>query len=243
MPARHRDSGAGAGSGIVTGMQVTPRVLVLNNAVMPQVYTPFDHWRAHFPPEVPMVEVRLGQPLPPVREFTHLLLTGSEASIVEPDPWVGEQMEYVRLAAAAGRRILGSCHGHQLIAAALGGSVGRAAKPELGWIELEVLGSPAMFAGAVRPVWSFVAHFDEVTTVPPGCVATARSAHCAIHGFAHQDLPIWGVQAHPEITVPAGEELLARFAGVDPRVPGAEISRPPRDSGWIRQLVAGFLAL
>ncbi len=224
-------------------MQVTPRVLVLNNAVMPEVYTPFDHWRSHFPAEVSLAEVRLGTPLPPLDAFTHLLLTGSEASIVEPDPWVGEQMAYVRQAAAAGKRILGSCHGHQLIAAALGGGVGRAATPELGWIELEVLGSPAMFAGAVQPVWTFAAHFDEVTTLPPGCVATARSAHCAIHGFAHQELPIWGVQAHPEITVARGEELLARLAGVDRRVRRAPVCRPPRDSGWIRQLVTGFLAL
>lgn len=190
-----------------------------------------------------MTEVRLGRSLPPLAGFSHLILTGSEASIVEPDAWVAEQQAYVRAAAAAGLRILGSCHGHQLVAGAFGGRVGRAAVPELGWIEVEVLGDPLMFAGALRPVWTFAAHFDEVTALPPGFVATARSPHCAIHGFAHEKLPIWGIQPHPEIDVASGERLLADFTHLDPRVLGAAISRPPRDSGWIRQLVANFLEL
>lgn len=224
-------------------MRAKPRVLVLNNAIMPKIYRPFDHWRKWFPAGVALTEVRLGQALPRDLDFTHLLLTGSEASIVKPDPWVDEQMALVREAAARGVPVLGSCHGHQLIAAALGGEVAKAAVPELGWIEVEVLGSPAMFAGAARPVWACVSHFDEVTALPPGFVTTARSPHCAIHGFAHEELPIWGIQAHPEIDVADGEELLAEFAAVDERVLGAPIHRPPRDSGWVRQLVDHFLAL
>ncbi len=222
-------------------MARNPHVVVLNNAIWPEIYKPFEHWRAWIPDTVPMTEVRLGQPLPPLARFTHLILTGSEASIVKPDPWVEAQMAYVRAAVAAGVRLLGSCHGHQLMAKALGGQVGRAAVPELGWIELEVEGEPAMFAGAARPVWTFVSHFDEVTALPPGFVVTARSPHCAIHGFAHRELPIWGVQAHPEITVAEGEKLLKDFATVDPRLRGVPVHRPPRDSGWIRQLVAAFL--
>lgn len=224
-------------------MAVRPHVLVLNNAIWPDLYKPFEHWRRWFPPDVPMTEVRLGRALPPLAGVTHLIVSGSEASIVNPDPWVDEQMAYVRAAVAAGVRVLGSCHGHQLIAAAFGGGVGRAPVPELGWIELEVLGEPGMFAGAGRPVWTFALHFDEVTTLPPGFVVTARSRDCAIHGFAHESLPIWGVQAHPEIDVATGEASLADLAAVDPRMLGVRLHRPPRDSGWIRQLVAAFLQL
>lgn len=218
------------------------RILVLDNAIFPQAYTPFDHWRKFVPGDVPMVRVTCDQPLPEIDGFTHLIVSGSEASITNPDPWVAPQMEYARRAAERGVAVLGSCHGHQLLAEAFGGEAGRAVEAEMGWIEIEA-DDDAIFAGAGRPVWAFVSHFDEVKKLPPGFVNVARSPRCAIHAFHHETLPVWGVQAHPEIDIPCGEQILLDFAKLDPRIGEVEIDRPPRDSGWIDPLVQAFLSL
>ncbi len=222
-------------------MPPTPRILVLDNAIYPEAYQPFDHWQAAFSDAAELVRVTLADPRPSLDGFTHMVVSGSEASILDDDPWVPPQMALIAEAASRRLPVLGSCHGHQMIARALGGEVGRAAEPELGWIPVEVDRSAAMFAGMNTPAWIFVSHFDEVVSLPREFQVTARSPRCAIHAFSHSERPVWGVQSHPEIGIAEGEELLGRFAALDPRVATAAIHRPAKDTGLLRHLVAQFL--
>jgi GMP synthase-like glutamine amidotransferase len=230
-------------SAIFRAVSLPARVLFLDNSIYPRVYRPFDHWRRWFPTDAALVRIALGEELPSLDGFTHLLVSGSEASIVAPDPWVGQQIELIREASRRGVPVLGSCHGHQMLALAFGGRVARAREPELGWIALEIDGSDPMFESAEQPVLVFVSHFDEVASLPEEFVVPARSRRCAIHAFRHRSLPVWGLQSHPEIDIPEGEALLADFAALDPRVAAAPWHRPPRDSGLVRSIVANFLAL
>jgi GMP synthase-like glutamine amidotransferase len=221
------------------------RILLLDNAIYRDVYRPLDHWRtaidAAWPEPVKIVAARQGEPPPSPVGFTHVIVSGSEASIMDDDPWVAPQLALLREAADLGVAILGSCHGHQMVARAFGGRAGQAAIPELGWIELPHDDDP-MFAGADEPLWVFASHFDEVVELPAGFVATARTERCGIHAFRHRERRIWGVQAHPEIDPPTGQMLLDAFCEVDPRAAAAHHDLPARDSGWISPLLRAFLA-
>jgi GMP synthase-like glutamine amidotransferase len=224
-------------------MSPTPHVLILDHSINADVYKPFDHWRRAFGDGIRMTRIARDQPAPGLEGFTHIVVSGSEASIVDDEPWVPPRLALVREAADRGLAILGSCHGHQLVALALGGGVGRARVPEMGWFPLETVPGETMFRDAEQPLWVFASHFDEVTRVPDGFVVTARSEDCRIHGFRHPTRPIWGVQAHPEIDPATGAVLIDAFFSLEPtKCAAVAVRRPERDTGWIRHLADEFLA-
>jgi len=226
-------------------MSIRRRVLVLDNAVMRDVYRPFTHWRqaieTTIDEPIEIVRARCEDPLPSLRGITHVIVSGSEASILDDEPWVPPRLELIRRTADTGIALLGSCHGHQLIALALGGEVGRAATPELGWIQLELDEDDPMFRGARLPLWVFASHFDEVTAMPQDFVTTASTDRCRIHAYRHASERIWGVQSHPEIDPVEGQALLDAFRAVDPRAAAASLDLPARDTDYISALIRGFL--
>ena len=63
-------------------------VLILDGALNRDSYRPTDEWRAHLG-DVPSTSVHLpgGEPVPPLGDFSHVIVTGSEASIVRHKPW------------------------------------------------------------------------------------------------------------------------------------------------------------
>jgi len=226
-------------------MATHTRVLVLDNAMMRDVYKPYEHWKiaieAAIADPLELVRARREDPLPTLRGITHVIVSGSEASILDDESWVAPQLELIRRAADTGIALLGSCHGHQMLALALGGAVGRAPVPELGWIRLDLAENDEMFRGAERPLWVFASHFDEVTTPPPGFAVTSSTTRCPVHTFRHPDKRIWGVQSHPEIEPAEGQALLDAFQAVDARAAAAKLDLPVRDSGYISALIRGFL--
>jgi GMP synthase-like glutamine amidotransferase len=226
------------------------RLLVLDNAIDHDMYRPVEHWRclAGFIPD--SVYVPSGAALPAPGAHTHVIVTGSESSIVERAAWAEAEIRWVQQAAARGVRILGSCWGHQLIAAALGGPgcVRRSPTPEFGWQHIELLpGSLGADRELVTTSFdSFVSHFDEVV---PGCHAELRvlasSPGCAVHALRWGDLPVWGVQAHPEIDPPTGRaflEIALRRWPEHASLFRAALDGPVRDSQIGRALVERFLA-
>ncbi|MDO8363427.1 MAG: glutamine-hydrolyzing GMP synthase [Actinomycetota bacterium] len=116
--------------------------------------------------------------------------------------------------------ILGICYGVQLIAQQLGGTVGRGMRGEYGRAKVTVTGGD-LLAGtpAEQDVW--MSHFDAVTVVPEGFVATASSPDAPVAAMESSSRKIWGVQWHPEVVhTPHGMAVLQRFlhdlAGCEP---------------------------
>jgi anthranilate synthase component 2 len=150
------------------------------------------------------------------------LALGPQAVIVSPGPCTpseaGISVALVRAAGEAGIPVLGVCLGHQAIGAAFGGDVVRADRLMHGkTTEVEHIGS-GVFAGVPSPLTvmryhSLVIHPDSVpATLQVTAWSGDRPAGREIMGVRNRDLPVEGVQFHPEsVGTPLGRTLLANF--------------------------------
>jgi anthranilate synthase/aminodeoxychorismate synthase-like glutamine amidotransferase len=110
--------------------------------------------------------------------------------------------------------ILGVCLGHQGIAAAFGGRVVRAPQVMHGKTSPIRHDGSALFHGLESPFVAMRYHSLIVEEGSlPGCLQiTARTDDGLIMGLRHRELPIHGVQFHPEsIGTPGGGLLLRNF--------------------------------
>ena len=226
-------------------------VLILDGAIHRTSYRPTEGWRRYLGGAASAsVHLPSGEPVPGLAPFTHLILTGSEASIVDRQSWYDVESGVLRDAFDRGMPILGSCFGHQMLALALSGEthVAHSATPELGWIEVEVLAADPILEGIPRPFHCFASHFDEVRRPPEPWRVLARSDRCPVQVMRYGDSPVWGIQAHPEIAPAEALGLLnnlietrpgmAHFAG--PALEQAD-RKGMRDDRFAATLVENFL--
>ncbi|WP_372664478.1 anthranilate synthase component II [Amycolatopsis kentuckyensis] len=126
-----------------------------------------------------------------------------ELVLISPGPGdpadAGISVELVR--ALAGRvPILGVCLGHQAIGAAFGARVVHAAEPMHGKCSPVAHDGRGVFAGLPNPLT--VARYHSLVldpaSLPADLVVTAWSSTGEVMGVRHRELPIEGVQFHPE---------------------------------------------
>jgi len=139
--------------------------------------------------------------------FSHLVISGSVASATEEQPWDRDLAGLVRQFMAAGKPILGICYGHQFLAKVLAGPghVRRAARCEFGFLPLRLAPNP-LFKGMDGPLVT-ASHYDEACDLPGEFKVLAASPDCAVHAFQYRDLPVWGVQFHPEYGAEEGDRI------------------------------------
>ena len=144
--------------------------------------------------------------------------SGASGILLSPGPGRPEaggiSLGLVAACAEAKRPLLGVCLGHQAIACHFGGMVERSPRPMHGKSsEVDHTGN-GVFEAIPSPLT--VARYHSLTIGPeslPGCLAvTATAEDGTIQGIAHRDLPIHGVQFHPEsIASEHGHALLRNF--------------------------------
>jgi len=146
------------------------------------------------------------------------LITGSRYSATDDLPWIAPAMGFARALGAARRPLVGVCFGHQLIAAAFGGRVAKAAQ---GW----GIGVHRYRVAAARP-WMdpamtefalLASHQDQVTAAPPGAEVLAGNAFCPI-GMLQIGASVMTLQSHPEL----GADFAAEIYRMRRQVIGAE---------------------
>ena len=183
------------------------------------------------PAQMLIVRVDANQPLPNPREVAGAVITGSAAMVTERAAWSERTAGWIRDAVDAQTPLFGVCYGHQLMAHALGGTVGwlphgreigtqtvtRSGKTDGGWMD----GLPASFA-------AHTTHRQSVLVPPPGTEVLARSEldpnqllRYAPHAFS--------TQFHPEFTAAAMRAYIAartdalREEGLDPAMLEADV--------------------
>ncbi len=110
--------------------------------------------------------------------------------------------------------ILGVCLGHQSIGAAYGGEIVRAAKPMHGKTSLIHHDGTGVFTGLENPFVATRYHSLIIRreTIPDCLCVNAWTEEGEIMGVRHRDVPVEGVQFHPEsILTRAGKTLLRNF--------------------------------
>jgi len=228
------------------------RILLLNLMVNQQMNDPVGQWSRLFG-GVPFdaVHVPGGEAIPDFEGFTHLIISGSEASIVDPEPWMHKTADRVREAAEAGLAILGNCFGHQLLAWSLSGPeyTRRAPEPEVGWIEMSIVEDDPLLDGVPRSWHSFAFHLDEVCNLPSPWRTLASNTSCSHQVIRYGDRPIWGIQPHPEIAPDEGKKLLlAAKLFVEEHMPErlselqVAIDQEPRDDNAAQTIASNFLS-
>jgi anthranilate synthase/aminodeoxychorismate synthase-like glutamine amidotransferase len=157
-----------------------------------------------------------------VRVFRNDAITVDEAESLEPthlliSPGPGRPADAgisVELIRRLGPRVptLGVCLGHQAIVEAFGGEVG-AAKALLHGKASEVEhDGKGVFAGLPQGLAAGRYHSLAATVVPDELEVTARTSDGEVMGVRHRELPIEGVQFHPEsVLTPLGPQLGKNF--------------------------------
>ncbi|KAG2496266.1 hypothetical protein HYH03_005499 [Edaphochlamys debaryana] len=170
--------------------------------------------------------------------FEVIVVGGSHYNTDDPQPWIRRLEGLLPQYLAAGVRVVGCCFGHQILAQALGGQVGRnpSGRFVLGVEEIQVDVAAAEAAGLPLPSPAALdpagpgsgpvqlrlleSHGDQVLQLPPGATLLASSGTARHEMFCAAGGMCLGFQFHPEFT-PAivSEKILPRVGA-----PGGRLS-------------------
>ena len=163
--------------------------------------------------------MELGQEVSVVRndaiDARGAMASNAEAFLISPGPCTpneaGVSLDLVAACAESRRPLLGVCLGHQSIGQHFGGQVVRGGLMHGKTSAISHDGT-GVFAGVPKPFRATRYHSLVVDDIPPELVVNATAEDGFVMGFRHRDLPIHGVQFHPEsIATEHGHLLLANF--------------------------------
>ncbi len=181
-------------------------------------YDSFTYNLVHFLGEIGVdVEVRRNDAL----TANEALDMGADAIVLSPGPCdpdrAGICLDVVARAAERGVPLLGVCLGHQTVGQAFGGRVVRAPEPMHGKLSDIRHDGTGLFRGLSSPlsVTRYHSLIVDRANLPDCLLVTAETTDGLIMALSHKDLPIHGVQFHPEsIASKSGHELLANFVEI-----------------------------
>lgn len=150
-----------------------------------------------------VVNLHRGAALPGLEGVDAVWAMGGPMDVWQEDlfPWLIAEKRFIREAVAErGIPFLGVCLGHQLLASALGGTVGKGGT-EVGVLPVTLTegGARSQFFDQIdSPLSALQWHGAEVKSVPEGARVLAASQVCPVQAFAWGPAAL-GVQFHVEI--------------------------------------------
>ena len=147
--------------------------------------------------------------------------------VLSPGPCAPDQagicLDLIKAAAEIKTPLLGVCLGHQAMGQALGGKVVRAALPMHGKVSAIRHHRQGIFKDIPSPinVTRYHSLVVEKSSLPQTLEATAETTDGIIMAMQHKNLPMWGVQFHPEsILTQHGYRMLFNFLALsrDPQL-------------------------
>jgi len=191
------------------------------------------------------VEIDEGEPIPDLAPYDLMLVMGGPQDVWQEDahPWLRPEKEAIRNFVVDMRRpYLGICLGHQLLASALGGTVGPASSPEVGVMTIAQTDAgqrDPLFSNAPDPMRVLQWHGAEITALPPQSLALASSDACRVQALRFQD-HAYGLQFHVEITkdtVGEWAEISAYAASLETALGADAVGRL---AGEVEELLPAF---
>lgn len=180
--------------------------------------------------------------------FSHLIISGSEASITEEQDWEGELRRLLDVALAADVPILGICYGAQFIAKHLAGpdAVGKLETAEFGYVRIPLPGDArdlGLFAGIHDPV-AVQMHYDFIRRAPAGFQVLSRNDR-GIQAMVHETAPVAAYQFHPEFSYAFAEKVFRRLSGKERRWEAIYRNelRDPEELAQNRRFLTNFLGM
>ena len=147
-----------------------------------------------------LLRIDEGESVPATPEaFSGLVFMGGPMSVNDDLPWIPTILNLIRAAVGPQVPVLGHCLGGQLMARALGATVGKNAVKEIGWGRCEVAQDPVarQWFGDVHAFDAFHWH-GETFSLPAGAARILSSPNCDNQAFALG--PHLGMQCHVEMT-------------------------------------------
>lgn len=158
--------------------------------------------------EFAVYDVERGQYPTEIDEVDAYLITGSKSSVYDNKPWIPPLLEFVRELNRRGKKIVGICFGHQLIAEALGGKTEKSHK---GWgVGLHTHSFrtvPAWHDGDDPDFDILVSHQDQVVQNAEGAQVLAGSEFCE-NAVCQIGDNILTFQGHPEFVSDYSREVM-----------------------------------
>ena len=200
------------------------------------------------PAQLDVVRVDAGAELPPPDGVAGAVITGSAAMVTDRADWSERTAGWIRAALDAGTPMYGVCYGHQLMAHALGGTVGwLPAGREIG--TQAVTRSPQVDGLGALPATFPVhtTHRQSVLKPPAGAEVLARSTRDP-HQLLRYGPHALSSQFHPEFTAPVMRGYIAaradtlREEGFDPAALEAEVQTTDAARALLERFAADALA-
>ncbi len=143
------------------------------------------------------------------------IASNAQGFLISPGPCTpteaGISLDLVAACAQKQRPLLGVCLSHQAIGQHFGGKVVRGGLMHGKTSPIDHDGT-GVFEGLPSPFTATRYHSLIVTDIPDSLVVNATASDGSVMGFRHRDLPIHGVQFHPEsIATEHGHAMLANF--------------------------------
>jgi GMP synthase-like glutamine amidotransferase len=157
-------------------------------------------------------------------DYDVIVPMGSTFSLTDPDriaSWVHDELTFLRRADTAGVPVFGVCFGAQALAAAHGGRVVRADRPQVGWHPLEPLDDAPL-----RGPW-MQWHFDRFE--PPADAELHAVDDVGVQAFTLRRNA--GVQFHPEVTRAHVGRWVAMGGGDELRELGVDVDELLAETG------------
>jgi len=187
-----------------------------------------------------------------IAEYDAVLTFGGAMHADQEDrhPWLRFEKDFLAAMIDDRMPVLAVCLGCQVLAEAAGGSARRAARPEIGWHDVEITeeGVRDPVLGALAPRFTGFQWHSYEALPPEGAAILARSPVCA-QAYRLGEVA-WGIQFHAEVTAANAEAWIDDYrsdedavrTGVDPDALHAETGEKIGDWNRLgRELCGRFL--
>lgn len=193
------------------------------------VYKPFRTFAGKLPPRVNACDC--------------YFVSGSRASLLDNEPWMKDLCNFLLVAAKAQVPVVGLCFGHQILAQALGGRVGRTKHWVAGVQQWRVIREEGWMRDCGKRLTLPALYHDQVVKLPPRSVRVAASETCPNGVFRIANHTI-GLQGHPEFTPTVMRKLLkARATDLGPELVATALTSldTPNHSNDMARWCANFV--